>query len=357
MQFSRSFTILSLALFCISGIAFAAVNYGEYFPNWSAVLQSQSNWWASPILSVGGGVKDIMTPVGCKTITNTNNNIAFIPTRTTGEYNSFTTGKPANLTISTPAPTIVNFLSSDALGTNGTGLTASPGIPPSWVTWFAITNSSNQFSWELAKWLSLWYITLAERNAAYTAANTLYLAGVAGSLTAYTAYPFSAWPVTWNVVFYPDLYGYWYNETQIDAHISLTCPAPLCELPPCSSPACSTWNGSPTAFRQTYVKSASNCAFSCTNGYSGNYCELPPLLACPATIYMPWAQTNSQYLNTSPPSPYDLLPNGHPWCYYYALNWDTFHTSWDRVTWTIYNNSKCGAPYNYYRAINFTDCP
>ena len=48
-----------MSLSGVSGIVFAAINYSEYFPNGSTVLQSESNGWATPI---SGASKEIMTP-------------------------------------------------------------------------------------------------------------------------------------------------------------------------------------------------------------------------------------------------------------------------------------------------------
>lgn len=89
--------ILSL---CLVGLitAYAGINYGEYFPNGSTTLQSQSNGWA---IGTGWISKDILTPEGCKEITSTWTNILFTPTRTLAEWLSFKTNPPPNIGIDT----------------------------------------------------------------------------------------------------------------------------------------------------------------------------------------------------------------------------------------------------------------
>ncbi len=79
------------------GIAYGVVNYSEYFPNGSSILQSQSNWWTTP---TGGWPKEIMTPEWCRKITSTNWAIMFAPTRTMTEWVSFRDHLPSGVNIS-----------------------------------------------------------------------------------------------------------------------------------------------------------------------------------------------------------------------------------------------------------------
>jgi hypothetical protein len=79
--FSSFFIILLIS----SGV-YSAINYSEYFPNGSTVVQSQSNGWTSP---VNWNTKEIMTSEWCKKITSSQGQMIFIPTKTINEWNSF----------------------------------------------------------------------------------------------------------------------------------------------------------------------------------------------------------------------------------------------------------------------------
>ncbi len=94
-------TYILIWIISMSGLVSAAVNYSEYFPNWSAVLQSQSNGWATPVSSS----KEIMTPEWCRNITSSQSSQKLIPTRTMNEWVSFRDHIPSGITINICTPT------------------------------------------------------------------------------------------------------------------------------------------------------------------------------------------------------------------------------------------------------------
>ena len=92
---SQKISYIFIWILSMSGLVSAAVNYSEYFPNWSTALQSQSNGWATPVSSS----KEIMTPEWCRKITSSQSSQKLIPTRTMNEWVSFRDHIPSGITI------------------------------------------------------------------------------------------------------------------------------------------------------------------------------------------------------------------------------------------------------------------
>ncbi len=92
---SQKISYIFIWILSMSGLVSAAVNYSEYFPNWSTALQSQSNGWATPVSSS----KEIMTPEWCRKITSSQSSQKLIPTRTMNEWVSFRDHIPSGVTI------------------------------------------------------------------------------------------------------------------------------------------------------------------------------------------------------------------------------------------------------------------
>lgn len=68
------------------------INYNEKFPNISylSINQSLQNWWSTPF----NNTKNIITPEGCRMVVSKNQNLFFIPTKTTKEWLSFVQNPP-----------------------------------------------------------------------------------------------------------------------------------------------------------------------------------------------------------------------------------------------------------------------
>lgn len=152
-----------LLLFAWSGI-YAAINYSEYFPNGSTVLQSQANGWTAP---GGGAAKDIATPDWCQTVTSTLGGTIFVPTGTAGEWNAFKANKPAGVSVANcyvppPSPTYMftDFLgTSDSVGTTAyhwgsaciyrtrqnitDGWAPETAVYPYWAAWYTYSPGCN----------------------------------------------------------------------------------------------------------------------------------------------------------------------------------------------------------------------
>lgn len=100
MKKSKIFFIIILFLFSIEKI-FAQnngsynINYSENFPNNIGIFQSLNNGWASS----RNTYKNIMTPEWCKKITSNRNELFFIPTKTTNEWNNFKSHLPSGIGI------------------------------------------------------------------------------------------------------------------------------------------------------------------------------------------------------------------------------------------------------------------
>lgn len=59
--------------------------------------------------------------------------------------------------------------------------------------------------------------------------------------------------------------------------LDASCSSNSCAATPtCNGVSCTTTVGSPTSVNQTWTKGAANCGFTCTGGYTGANCEIPP---------------------------------------------------------------------------------
>lgn len=102
MKKSKIFFIIILYLFFwFLGKIFAQnngsynINYSENFPNNIGIFQSLNNGWAT----ARNNYKNIMTPEWCRKITSNRNELFFIPTKTTNEWNNFKSHLPSGIGI------------------------------------------------------------------------------------------------------------------------------------------------------------------------------------------------------------------------------------------------------------------
>lgn len=114
LTFSRTFIFLVLWIGIAFSIVYAAVNYAEYFPNWSTVYQSQQNWWTNPVPIPYWWYnrKEIVTPDGICRITSTTSTLTFVPTRTLEEWTAYKNHLPAGITLDYCTPLTYSWQSA-----------------------------------------------------------------------------------------------------------------------------------------------------------------------------------------------------------------------------------------------------
>ena len=141
-SYKSIFTFTVIALFG-GAMAYTAINYSEYFPNGSQVVQSQLNGWTTPI---GWASKDVETPEGCRKITSTQWVAMLIPTRTLAEWNAFKNALPSGVSIWACANPINGVCGSGINGCFSTSTLCSIGTP----TWLTGVNTGT------ASWTCQW---------------------------------------------------------------------------------------------------------------------------------------------------------------------------------------------------------
>ncbi len=304
------FRLLLILTACLLMFSIWVVLAVVYLPN-SSIIEQATNGYATPQASS----KEIaLVDTSCKKITTTTNTQYFVPTKTTVESSSFLANPPSEVTIGSCTPnSTVCWTFSCAARKQGTGYNVA---------------CSNLFHDQVNLWATNGFLTTAQRDQVIIDGNTAWqssCAHLSDAIATMWSYDMNATltssPVsgTFNLSTEEHATFWWCTvDAQVLCPVANSCSS---SLPSCNGTSCTTTTWTPTSTNQWWVNWATSCGFTCTNGYTGNNCEIAPAACSPGWSFYLWNGINWDDYGSPTWSPWD----GGAW---YASN-----LQWPIITW------------------------